>query len=65
MSDIIRAIKPLKLAPKVREKLYKKLIPIFEEYDCDTLMECVNDDVAFDSAMRKLNPDDFEAENED
>lgn len=33
-----------------REAVYADLIRLFENYDCDTLEECVGKDVAFDCA---------------
>jgi hypothetical protein len=32
------------------------LIKIFEDYDCDTLGECLGQDVAFDDAYFLVNP---------
>lgn len=32
----------------VREKIYIELIDAFEDYDCDTLCECVGVDPLFD-----------------
>ena len=60
MSDIIEAVKP-RLAPKsFRQTVYEELIKAFEDYDCDTLDECHGMDTAFDAAMRKVHPEDYE-----
>jgi hypothetical protein len=45
----------------VRVKLYSDLIEVFEDYDCDNLMECMGTR-AFDKAMREVRPDYFEDE---
>lgn len=47
----------------LREELYLKLIPLFEDYDCDTLYECVGEgDTAFDNVFKTLYPDDLDEE---
>jgi len=56
MIDIIRALKRARISPKDRTKIYKVLIPAFEDHDCDTLYECVDDDAAFKQVYEKLNP---------
>ncbi len=40
---------------EVREAIYVELIPLFEDYDCDTLKELLDQDDAFDNAYRYIN----------
>lgn len=42
-----------------RRRIYKAIIPCFEDMDCDTLDECC-DDLIFLHAYAELNPDEFE-----
>lgn len=37
--------------------IYRELIGIFENYDCDTLHECLGSDEAFDEVWRELYPE--------
>lgn len=49
-----------------RVDIYKELITIFEDYDCDTLYEChKSGDEAFDEAWEELNEQDDEDEYDD
>jgi len=69
-SDIIEAINDCDIDEDVRKSLYEKLIPIFEDEDCDTLQECIGEDSAFDHVYYTLYPKDedndfLEFENED
>lgn len=47
---------------KLRERLYRRIIPALQAHDWDTEMECVGEDAAFDAALRKLEPGYFEQE---
>jgi hypothetical protein len=38
--------------------IYRELISVFENYDCDTLYECVGSDEAFDEVWKEMYPDD-------
>ena len=44
----------------VREEIYDGLIPLFEDYDCDTLDECLGKDIAFDLIFKKYQKRDDE-----
>lgn len=57
MSDIIDALVDSDVKDTIRIKIYKKLISCFENYDCDTLSECIGEDVAFDIAFREKDPE--------
>lgn len=54
MSEIIDGLKPL-LPATERRKVYKVLIECFENNDCDTLMECVEQDGAYEAAFRECD----------
>ena len=47
-----------------RVRIYKKIIPEFQNYDWDTETECMGEDKAYDEALRELHPDWFEEEEE-
>lgn len=57
MSEIIAIIKK-DVPVDVRRKLYEKLIPAFQDMDCDTLDECRGEDKAFAKVMDELHKDD-------
>jgi len=52
MSQIISNVKD-KMDSEDREVLYKELITAFEDKDCDTLYECLNEDTVFDKAYKE------------
>lgn len=56
--DIIDAVVECEIDDETRKMLYEKLIPIFEDEDCDTLDECVGKDYMFDSVFHTLYPPD-------
>jgi hypothetical protein len=56
--SVIKALKPVKAG--TRSLVYSLLIPAFEDFDCDTLQECLGKDPAFDKALRTVHPDWFE-----
>lgn len=39
---------------------YKELIECFEDFDCDTLHECLGENVAFDVAFAQMYPEHYE-----
>jgi hypothetical protein len=43
--------------PLIRKKIYEKMIKAFEDYDCDTLQECLEKDDIFDLVFLEQNPD--------
>lgn len=57
-SDIIEAINDCDVDEDTRKLLYEKLIPIFEDEDCDTLQECLGEDSVFDKVYSSLYPQD-------
>lgn len=42
---------------EARCDIYREIIPIFEDYDCDTLHECLGNDEAFDQVWKEIYPD--------
>lgn len=63
-SDIIHSIKESVPEYETRVEVYGKLIEIFENHDCDTLFECLEEDRAFDDAYFELHPDEDETEDD-
>jgi hypothetical protein len=59
-SDIIDCINDCDIDEETRKLLYEKLIPIFEDEDCDTLQECLGEDKAFDQVYSSLYPQEEE-----
>jgi hypothetical protein len=64
-SDIIEALNELDIDDETRTEIYGSLIEIFENYDCDTLDECLQEDNAFDSAYLELHPPEEDENYED
>ena len=58
--DIIDSINEVDIDEDTRKLLYEKMIPIFEDEDCDTLGECVGKDKAFDFVYNSLYPEEGE-----
>lgn len=48
-----------------RAAIYRELIPVFEEYDCDTLEECVGSDPVFDIVFKETGSSDDDFTDED
>lgn len=65
MSEIIESVMENVSDEAEREDLYSDLIGIFEDFDCDTLHECLEIDEAYDAAFHEKYPDDEEEELED
>lgn len=61
-SDIIEAINDCDVDDETRYMLYEKLIPIFEDEDCDTLQECLGQDSVYDKVYNSLYPPDDDSE---
>ena len=61
-SEIIHTIKETVPEYETRVELYSGLIEIFENNDCDTLYECLEEDRAFDDAYFELHPDEDEVD---
>lgn len=61
-SDIIEAINDCDVDDETRHMLYEKLIPIFEDEDCDTLQECLGQDSVYDKVYNSLYPQDEDNE---
>lgn len=64
MDDIIATTMKNVPDDAVRETLYLGYIEALENNDWDTQMDCLNQDVAFDRALKKLHPDWNWVENE-
>lgn len=60
MGEIIEAVTESVSDEQERVELYSALIDIFEEFDCDTLHECVGEDDEFDEAYREKYPEEDE-----
>lgn len=60
MSGIIAALNKEGVSYGQRERIYKEMIPILQEADWDTEMDCVGEDNAYDAALKELHPDWFE-----
>ena len=58
-SEFIDVLKTTVDDEEIRQKIYEKLIPVFEEADCDTLFELINDDSAFEDAFKEVNPEEY------
>ncbi len=52
MAEIIEVLKTEVPDPKIRLRIYKGVIPAFDDADCDTLDECEEADPAFKKAMK-------------
>jgi len=55
MLEVILSLKK-HVTLKARHDVYWDIIPAFEDADCDSLIECVNEDPAFRAAYRELHP---------
>ena len=61
-SDIIEAINDCDVDDETKYMLYGKLIPIFEDEDCDNLQECLGQDSVYDKVYNSLYPPDDDSE---
>lgn len=61
-SEIIHSLRDSVPEFETRLEIYKQLIQVFEDNDCDTLYECMDEDNAFDEAYLELHPDDEDEE---
>lgn len=64
MSEIIEALIDT-ISDDERVEVYSALIDIFENYDCDTLNECLEIDEVFDEVYREKYPEEDEVIEED
>lgn len=64
MRDIISSLNAHGVKNGVQVEIYKDLIRAFENYDCDTLYECIEDDICFKTAYKELNSEEFNKEEE-
>lgn len=55
MSDIVSVVKENIDDTTLRKELYKGFILAFQDMDCDTLRECVDDDEAFHDALYEID----------
>lgn len=59
-SSVIDVIQEEVLSGFIRNRIYRELIPAFKQFDCDTLGECLGQDIEFDRVYGELYPDDEE-----
>ncbi len=65
-TEIIEALNDADVDDSQREKIYTSLIEIFEDFDCDTLDECLGDDPVFDRVFKQSTAEEeIEDEEED
>lgn len=65
-AGIIQDLRETAVDEDSRVEIYKVLITNFEDFDCDTMSECLGDDPAFDRARKLLgNEIDEEEDYED
>jgi hypothetical protein len=68
-AGLIDAAKETISSDTERESFYEQMIEMFQDFDCDTLDECVGHDPVFDELWEKLYPsedyDYWEDEDED
>jgi hypothetical protein len=65
LSDIIEAVDRHVLDDSDKMSLYKDLIIIFEEYDCDNTDECLEIDSMFDEVYYELKGEEEVLEEEE
>jgi hypothetical protein len=66
VSQLIESAKDTISNTSERSYFYEQMIEIFEEFDCDTMDECVGVDTIFDEVWEKYHPsDDYGEWNED
>lgn len=63
-SGLIEVLKDKVDDVPLREEIYDVLIPLFEDHDCDTLDECIDEDIAFKNSFIRIYPE-TELEEED
>ena len=49
----------------VRENMYRSIVELFEDHDCDTFDECAGDDPVLDNVLKDMGWIDQEDEDED
>lgn len=54
MDQVIDALKKAKVPEEMRKDVYAKLIPAFEDHDCDVLDECTGKDKAYDQVYQQV-----------
>lgn len=57
LSEIIEVINENVESEESRLQIYRRLIDIFEDRDCDTICECVDEDETFDKVLRERDPE--------
>jgi hypothetical protein len=63
--ELISAANMIISSESEREKFFEELIRLFEDYDCDTLDECVGIDPVFDELWNDMHPQDDYYEDDD
>lgn len=62
MTEIVETFMETISDDEYRAEAYSALIDIFEDYDCDTLHECLKIDDVFDEVYRDKHPEEDEIE---
>lgn len=57
MSEIIATLKSKVDDEDLRAEIYAEIITAFEDYDADTLDECLDEDEAFNEAYNEIHPE--------
>lgn len=55
--QMIKSLKKNVKDDKAREKIYFDLITVLEDFDCDTLCECMEEDTVFDKVLLSMHPE--------
>jgi predicted lipid-binding transport protein (Tim44 family) len=64
MSEVIAAIADKMDDHDTKVEIFESIIEAFEDADCDTLQECLDEDDAFDEALKNIHPDWFDEDYE-
>lgn len=65
MGYVIEAVTSAVSDSEERAELFAALIDIFEDFDCDTLHECLGEDDEFDEAFYEKYPEEEDEEDQD
>lgn len=56
MDELIELLETVVTNESEKKELFKGMITAFEDFDCDTLNECVGRSTAFDEAYSAIHP---------
>jgi hypothetical protein len=54
MVEVIKALQKIEPSKTLRRRFYKHVILAFMDHDWDTTEECLNEDPAFDEALKAI-----------